>query len=180
MHLWVTVCLLFLSTCVCVASGSATPCVRGYAALVGRGWSCSRWAPSAASPAPESWRACCVCRGRNIKSKNDHNNVQILLLKLWGSVRYSSASVYPAGFCALQAGSLPLELMCVYQTTTGFIRMSQLSCNQQINVPRLQFHFLWLHLHRFLFPNVYMSQKPHNTAITQHFSFQTQRPGASC
>lgn len=56
-----------LRTCVCAAFGWVMQCVPGCAAArvdcpAWRGWSCSRWAPWAASPAPESWRGCCVWR----------------------------------------------------------------------------------------------------------------------
>lgn len=71
--------LFFLSTCACVASGWAMLCARGCAAgragcLFGRGWSCSRWAPWAASPAPGSCRACCVCSGTKIENEKANND----------------------------------------------------------------------------------------------------------
>lgn len=70
------ICALVL-TCACVASGWGRRCARGCAAgragrLAGRGWSCSRWAPWAAWPAPGSCRTCCVCPRRwGMKAKNE-------------------------------------------------------------------------------------------------------------
>lgn len=86
------VCVCFVPplscTCACVASGWATPCVRGCAAgragcPVGRGWSCSRWALWAASPAPGSCRACCVCGGardEKRKANNDEAKTNIIII----------------------------------------------------------------------------------------------------